>query len=117
MSENTNQAPLLEVKHLRKLFPAKSGFLAKEKTYIKAVDDVSFSLMPRETLGVVGESGCGKSVTSLSILRLVPSPPGRILEGEILLKGKARFYVIVRVLWRIYTNEDIRHMYRHWQEL
>ena len=52
MSENTNQAPLLEVKHLRKLFPAKSGFLAKEKTYIKAVDDVSFSLMPRETLGV-----------------------------------------------------------------
>ena len=50
-------------------------------------------------------------------LEIVPDFDQEILEGEILLKGKARFYVIVRVLWRIYTNEDIRHMYRHWQEL
>ena len=83
MSENTNQAPLLEVKHLRKLFPAKSGFLAKEKTYIKAVDDVSFTLMPRETLGVVGESGCGKSTMGRSVLRLIEPT-----DGEILYKGE-----------------------------
>ena len=58
MSEVMNQAPLLEVRNLRKLFQAKSSFFAKEKTFIKAVDDVSFTLMPQETLGVVGESGC-----------------------------------------------------------
>jgi oligopeptide transport system ATP-binding protein len=57
-----------------------------------AVDDVSFDVMPGETIGIVGESGCGKSVTSLSIMRLIPSPPGRIVGGEILLNvdGKTR---------------------------
>lgn len=50
-------------------------------------------------------------------LKIVPDFDREILEGELLLKGKARFYVIVRVLWRIYTNEDIHSMYRHWQEL
>jgi oligopeptide/dipeptide ABC transporter ATP-binding protein len=49
------------------------------------VDDVSFDVMPGETLGIVGESGCGKSVTSLSIMRLIPSPPGRIVGGQMLL--------------------------------
>lgn len=83
MSENTNQKPLLEVKHLRKLFPAKSSFLSKEKTYIKAVDDVSFTLNPRETLGVVGESGCGKSTMGRSVLRLIEPT-----DGEIIYKGQ-----------------------------
>jgi oligopeptide transport system ATP-binding protein len=54
---------------------------------LPAVHDLSFSLSERETLGIVGETGCGKSVTSLSILRLVPSPPGEIVAGEILFEG------------------------------
>lgn len=54
----------------------------------KAVDKVSYSLEKGEILGVVGESGCGKSVTALSILGLVQSPPGKIVGGEILLDGE-----------------------------
>ena len=54
---------------------------------IQAVDDVSFELGYGETLGLVGESGCGKSVTALSIARLVPDPPGRIVAGEIVFDG------------------------------
>ena len=48
---------------------------------VKAVDDVSFRMQRGETLGLVGESGCGKTVTALSILRLIPDPPGRIVDG------------------------------------
>ena len=55
---------------------------------MKAVDDVSFVMKPGETLGVVGESGCGKSVTALSVMRLVASPPGKIVGGEITFNGK-----------------------------
>ena len=73
-------APLLEVKDLRTEFRSGGSVFA-------AVDGVSFSLAPGETLGIVGESGCGKSVTSLSIMRLVPDPPGRIAGGEIRLEG------------------------------
>ena len=83
MSEVMNQAPLLEVRNLRKLFQAKSSFFAKEKTFIKAVDDVSFTLMPQETLGVVGESGCGKSTMGRSVLRLIQPT-----SGEIFYKGQ-----------------------------
>lgn len=54
----------------------------------RAVDGVSFQVKRGETLGIVGESGCGKSITSLSILRLVPSPPGRIISGKILFNGQ-----------------------------
>jgi len=66
---------LLEVKNLRTYFYTEDGV-------IPAVDGVDFYIKPGETLGVVGESGCGKSVTSTSILRLVPDPPGKILEGS-----------------------------------
>lgn len=83
MNDTANQQPLLEVKHLKKFFPSKSAFLSKEKTFIKAVDDVSFSLMPKETLGVVGESGCGKSTMGRSVLRLIEPT-----EGEILYQGR-----------------------------
>jgi oligopeptide/dipeptide ABC transporter ATP-binding protein len=55
---------------------------------VRAVDGVSYHLNRRETLGVVGESGCGKSVAALSILRLIPNPPGRIVSGEILFEGE-----------------------------
>jgi oligopeptide/dipeptide ABC transporter ATP-binding protein len=70
---------LLEVKNLQTHFYTRSGIA-------KAVEDVSFSLAESETLGLVGESGCGKSVTSLSIMRLI-DPPGKIVGGEILYKG------------------------------
>src|SRR5438552_13191848 len=72
--------PLLEVADLRTWFFTRDGI-------VRAVDGVSFHVMPGETLAIVGESGCGKSVTALSVLRLVPSPPGRIVSGSIRLAG------------------------------
>ncbi|MER1957606.1 MAG: ABC transporter ATP-binding protein [Solibacillus sp.] len=73
--------PILEVKELETTFFTDSGNVA-------AVDFISFSIHEGEVLAIVGESGCGKSVTSLSIMGLVPSPPGKITHGEILLNGK-----------------------------
>jgi oligopeptide/dipeptide ABC transporter ATP-binding protein len=73
--------PLLEVENLRTHFFTADGV-------VRAVDGVSYTVRSGETLGVVGESGCGKSVTALSILRLVPNPPGRIVDGTIRLAGK-----------------------------
>jgi oligopeptide transport system ATP-binding protein len=75
-----NAQPLLEVKNLKTQFFTQDGV-------VKAVDDVSFFVMPGETLGVVGESGCGKSMTGLSIMRLIPTPPGKIVAGEIMFNG------------------------------
>ena len=72
---------VLELKGLRTHFVTRWGV-------VKAVDGVSFKLKKGETLGIVGESGSGKSVTSLSIMRLVPSPPGHIVGGKILLEGE-----------------------------
>jgi oligopeptide transport system ATP-binding protein len=72
--------PLLEVKGLATQFKTPEGL-------IHAVNDISFSLKEGETLGLVGESGCGKSVTMLSILRLIPMPPGKILAGEAYFRG------------------------------
>ena len=74
-------APLLDVRNLQ------THFITRDAVR-RAVDGVSFTLAKGRTLGMVGESGCGKSVTSLSILRLVPSPPGEIVGGEIFFKGR-----------------------------
>ena len=76
MAEN-----LLEVKNLRTYFHTDDGI-------VKSVDDVSFEVKHGKTLGVVGESGCGKSITSLSIMQLVEIPPGKIEGGEILYEGE-----------------------------
>jgi oligopeptide/dipeptide ABC transporter ATP-binding protein len=75
-----NTKPLLEVKNLKTYFYTEDGV-------VRAVDGVNFEVFPGEVLGLVGESGCGKSVTSLSIMRLI-SKPGRIDDGEILLDGE-----------------------------
>jgi peptide/nickel transport system ATP-binding protein len=71
---------VLDVKNLKTVFFTNSGLF-------KAVDDVSFTVSRGETLAIVGESGCGKSVTALSLMRLVPDPPGRIVGGSITLEG------------------------------
>jgi oligopeptide/dipeptide ABC transporter ATP-binding protein len=73
-------APLLELRDLRTYFAVDDG-------EFRAVDGVSFTLRAGRTLGIVGESGCGKSVTALSIMGLVPQPPGRMAGGEVLLDG------------------------------
>jgi oligopeptide/dipeptide ABC transporter ATP-binding protein len=84
----TGIRPVMEPKDsLLKVERLKTYFFTSEGV-IKAVDDVDFEVRKGEVLGVVGESGCGKSVTALSILRLVPSPPGRILDGKIEFMGK-----------------------------
>ncbi|PWM38910.1 MAG: dipeptide ABC transporter ATP-binding protein [Clostridiales bacterium] len=74
--------PILKVEHLKKYFVAGGGFLGGNQRVIKAVDDVSFTLLPGETLGLVGESGCGKSTTGRTVLRLYEPTDGRIIfEG------------------------------------
>jgi len=77
---NTNTRPLLEVKGLKTYFYTEDGI-------VRAVDGVNFEVYPGEVLGIVGESGCGKSVTSLSIMRLI-SKPGKVDAGEILFDGQ-----------------------------
>jgi oligopeptide/dipeptide ABC transporter ATP-binding protein len=72
--------PLLEVRELATYFYTKDGV-------VKAVDGVSYSVDRGETIALVGESGCGKTVSALSILRLIPDPPGKIVSGEILFDG------------------------------
>jgi len=73
-------APLLEIRGLRTYFRTEAGVA-------KAVDGVNLAINPGEVLGLVGESGSGKSVTALSILRLIPDPPGKIVAGEIFFKA------------------------------
>src|SRR5882762_8787569 len=77
----TTNGNLLEVRNLRTYFNTDDG-------EVKAVDGVTFQLKRGETLGIVGESGSGKSVTNLSIIRLIPTPPGKIISGEVIFDGK-----------------------------
>jgi len=72
---------LLHVRNLKTYFNTEAGI-------VKAVDGVSYHLKEGETLGLVGESGCGKSVSALSILRLIPNPPGKIMDGEVIFEGR-----------------------------
>jgi len=77
---SSSNGNLLDVRNLRTYFDTEDG-------EVKAVDGISFQLKRGETLGIVGESGSGKSVTNLSIIRLIPEPPGRIVGGKVLLDG------------------------------
>ena len=90
--------PLLEVKNLVTQFKT-------EDEFVKAVNDISFTLHKGETIGIVGESGSGKSVTSLSIMQLIPNPPGKITNGEIIYHTKDNKIVdLVKT-----KNDEMRH--------
>jgi len=90
--------PILEIKNLKTHFHTPDGV-------VKAVDGVAYDLHPGETLGVVGESGCGKSVTALSILRLIPEPPGRITGDGIFFEGEDLTQLPTRELRKIRGNK------------
>jgi peptide/nickel transport system ATP-binding protein/oligopeptide transport system ATP-binding protein len=93
-----NKQALVEVKNLKTYFYTEEGI-------VKAVDGVDYEIYPGETLGIVGESGCGKSVTSLSIMRLVESPPGRIEAGEINFQGKDLTKISEKEMRKIRGND------------
>jgi len=81
MQGNGNAAPLLEIRGLKTQFATDDGM-------VRAVDGVDLAIGRGETVGVVGESGCGKTVTAMSVLKLIAMPPGRIVEGRILWRGR-----------------------------
>src|SRR5687768_6227087 len=83
----TPTAPILEIKNLKVHF-----FL--EKSTVRALDGVDLSLPSKSTLGLVGESGCGKSVMAMSVMRLIQSPPGKIVDGQINLHRKTTGEII-----------------------
>lgn len=91
-------AGLIQVKDLRASFFTQNG-------EVRAVDGVSFAIDEGKTLGLVGESGCGKSVTALSIMRLIPSPPGKIVGGEILFRGQDLLKLNGAAMRKIRGNE------------
>lgn len=79
--------PLLKVEHLKKNFPIRGGVFSKQIGAVKAVDDISFTIHKGETLGLVGESGCGKSTTGRMLLRLLEPSEGKIIfEGNDITK-------------------------------
>ena len=81
----SQEEPLLEVIELKKYFPIQRGFLKRVVGHVKAVDGVSFHIMEGETLGLVGESGCGKTTTGRSILRAIPPTSGQVMFRDPIL--------------------------------
>lgn len=98
MEKEHRSLSLLEVKNLKTYFYTEEGV-------VPAVDGLSFNLDEGETLAIVGESGCGKSVTSLSILRIFASPPGKIESGEILYEGQDLLKKSEKEMRKIRGNE------------
>ncbi|MEK6710624.1 MAG: ABC transporter ATP-binding protein, partial [Nitrospinota bacterium] len=91
------QDTILEIRDLKTYFYTPEGV-------VRAVDGVTYSLKAGETLGVVGESGCGKTVTALSILRLIPEPPGKIFGGGIFFEGRDLTQISARELRKVRGN-------------
>lgn len=89
---------IVEFRNLKTYFYTEEGV-------VKAVNDVSFSIREGETVCVVGESGCGKSVTALSLMRLIQSPPGKIVGGEIIFDGRDILKLSDAEMRRIRGNE------------
>ncbi len=82
-SSNESKRLLLEVQNLVKYFPIRGGIMRRVQAYVKAVDDISFHIYEGETLGLVGESGCGKTTVGRTILRLIPATSGKVIfDGE-----------------------------------
>ena len=98
---HTNGQPLLEVRNLKTYFPVRKGVFSRTVGYVKAVDDVSFALPRGKTLGLVGESGCGKTTVGRTILRLIPAT-----AGEIRFHGEDFFQ---------YSGRELRRLRRHMQ--
>jgi peptide/nickel transport system ATP-binding protein len=92
------KTPLLEVRSLTTRFFTEDGV-------VRAVEDVSFEIFPGEILSLVGESGCGKSVTGLSLLRLIPTPPGKIESGELLFDGRNLLNLEEREMEKVRGND------------
>ena len=85
MSADRN--PLVEAAGLVKSFTPRAGLVGSRRPDVRAVDGVSFNVSKGETFGLVGESGCGKSVSALSVMRLIKNPPGKIVDGRISFEG------------------------------
>src|SRR5213083_2197938 len=96
--------PLLELRNLTVAFDTERG-------QIRPVRNLSISIFPGQTVALVGESGCGKSVSALSILRLIPQPPGRILDGEVLLENRNLLSIDERDMRRV-RGKDIAMIFQ-----
>src|ERR671927_1402958 len=90
--------PVLSIRDLAVQFTTDDGI-------VRAVDGVTYDVFPGETLGIVGESGSGKSVSTMSILGLIPIPPGRIVSGEAIFNGRDLLKLSKRELRRVRGNE------------
>jgi oligopeptide/dipeptide ABC transporter ATP-binding protein len=95
---STSPTPLLKIRDLKTHFKTEAG-------WAKAVDGVSFDVFPGEVVGLVGESGSGKSVTALSVIRLIPDPPGKIVGGSIVYKGRELLTLPWEEIRKIRGNE------------
>jgi len=102
----TDAAPLVEVNNLRTWFPIRRGLLSRTVGYVKAVDDVSLQIHRGRTLGLVGESGCGKTTVGRSILRLIPRGAGTVLKGRVNYDGRD---------FLAYQGQALRRMRRNMQ--